>query len=194
MQFKYRATGFRTRIAWRAPRLPTHGLTHLRQSKARCATVSAMSRAFVKETDGGPEELPDRPISSHRNFVTESGLAAIESSIVRCEAAHRAATDKGDPQAAAAAFREVRYWRARRASAEVVRTPSNARTASFGMTVALRRQDGREQTFRIVGEDEADPSRGTVSYLSPLARAVLTYSPGETVEIGGATAVILDVR
>ena len=62
------------------------------------------------------------------------------------------------------------------------------------MTVTLRRDDGREQSFRIVGEDEADPSRGTVSFVSPLARAVLTHGPGETVVIGGREAVILDVR
>ena len=153
-----------------------------------------MSRAFVKETDAGTEELPDRLISSHRNFVTENGLAAIEASIGHFEAAHRAAVDKGDAQAAAAALREVRYWRARRASAEVVRPSSDTRTISFGMTVILRREDGREQTFRIVGEDEADPSHGTVSYVSPLARAVVAYGPGDTVEIAGGVAVILDVR
>ena len=102
--------------------------------------------------------------------------------------------DKGDAQAAAAALRKVRYWRARRASAEVVRPSSDTRTVSFGMTVTLRREDGREQTFRIVGEDEADPSHGTVSYVSPLARAVLTYGPGDTVEIAGGKAVILDLR
>jgi transcription elongation GreA/GreB family factor len=62
------------------------------------------------------------------------------------------------------------------------------------MTVSLRRVDGREQSFRIVGEDEADPSRGTVSYVSPLARAVLTHGPGERVEMIGGEAVILDVR
>ena len=61
------------------------------------------------------------------------------------------------------------------------------------MTVTLRRNDGREQSFRIVGE-EADPSHGTVSCVSPLARAVLTHGPGETVEIAGQEAVILDVR
>ncbi len=49
------------------------------------------------------------------------------------------------------------------------------------MTVTLRRDDGREQSFKIVGEDEADPSRGTVSYVSPLARAVLMHGPQETV-------------
>ena len=74
-----------------------------------------------------------------------------EASIGRFAAAHRAATDKGDVQAAAAALREVRYWRARRASAQVVRPSSDPRTASFGVTVTLRREDGREQTFRIVG-------------------------------------------
>ena len=60
--------------------------------------------------------------------------------------------------------------------------------------VTLRREDGREQTFRIVVEDEADPSHGTVSYVSPLARAVVAYGPGDTVEIAGGIAVILDVR
>jgi transcription elongation GreA/GreB family factor len=152
-----------------------------------------MSRAFLKEGENDKAELPDRPTSPHRNFVTEAGLAAIEAALGRFEAAHRAATDKGDG-GAAAALREVRYWRARRASAEVVKPPADKSTASFGMTVTLRRDDGREQSFRIVGEDEADPSRGTVSYVSPLARAVLTHGPGETVEMIGGEAVILDVR
>jgi transcription elongation GreA/GreB family factor len=153
-----------------------------------------MSRAFVREDENDKTELPDRPISPHRNFVTEAGLTAIEAALGRFKAAHRAATGKGDRQAAAAALREVRYWRARRASAEVVKPPADKSTASFGMAISLRRGDGREQSFRIVGEDEADPSRGTVSYLSPLARAVLTHGPGETVEMTGGEAVILDVR
>ena len=153
-----------------------------------------MSRAFVKEDGNDTAELPDRPISPYRNLVTEAGLAAIEAALVRFEAEHRAATDKGDRQAAAAAAREVRYWKARRASAEVVKPPADKSTACFGMTISLRRVDGREQSFRIVGEDEADPSRGTVSYVSPLARAVLTHGPGETVEMTGGEAIILDVR
>ena len=152
-----------------------------------------MSRAFVKETDIALTELPDRPVSPHRNFVTENGLAMIEASLGRFEAAHRASTDKGDAEAAAAALREIRYWRARRASAEVVRSSPDIRSAAFGKTVTLRRADGREQTFRIVGEDEADPSQGTISYVSPLARAVLTFGPGDTVDIAGGEAVILDV-
>ena len=126
--------------------------------------------------------------------MTEAGLAAIDASLSRFDAAHRAARDNGDRGAAASALREVRYWRARCASAEVVKPSADKSKASFSMTVTLRRDDGREQSFRIVGEDEADPSRGTVSYVSPLARAVLTHGPGETVEIAGSEAVILDVR
>jgi transcription elongation GreA/GreB family factor len=138
-----------------------------------------MSRAFVKEAENETPELPDRPISPHRNFVTEAGLAA---------------TGKGDREAVASALREVRYWRARRASTEVVKPPADKSTAYFGITVSLRRDDGREQSFRIVGEDEAEFLRGTVSCVSPLARAILTHGPGETVEIVGREAGILDVR
>jgi transcription elongation GreA/GreB family factor len=119
-----------------------------------------MSRAFVKETEIDTAGLPERPISTHRNFVTEAGLADIEATLGRFEAAHRAALDSGDRNAAAAASREIRYWGARRASAEVVKTSDDKSKATFGMTVTLRRDDGREQSFKIVGEDDADPSRG----------------------------------
>jgi transcription elongation GreA/GreB family factor len=153
-----------------------------------------MSRAFVKEVEDTTADLPDRPISPHRNYVTQAGLAAIDAALGRFEAAHQAAINKGDREAAAVALREVRYWKARRASAEIVNPSADKNQASFGMTVSLRRKDGREHTFRIVGEDEADPTHGTVSYMSPLARAVLTHGRGETVEIAGQEAVIVDVR
>jgi transcription elongation GreA/GreB family factor len=152
-----------------------------------------MSRAFVKEIDPQTIELPDRSISPHRNFVTEEGLKAIEAALGRFEAMHKAATDNGDAHAAAAALRELRYWRSRRASADVLRPSFDSKEAAFGRTVTLRRSNGREQTFRIVGEDEADPSQGSVSYVSPLARAVLGNGPGDVVEIAGSSATILDV-
>jgi transcription elongation GreA/GreB family factor len=153
-----------------------------------------MSRAFVKEAEDTPENLPDRPISRNRNLVTPDGLAAIEAALAHFEQANREAITSDDAHAAAIAMREVRYWRARRASAEVVHPPIGTDAASFGTTVTLRRDDGREQTFRIVGEDEADPARGTVSHVSPLAREILTCRPGDTVEIAGGKAEILGVR
>jgi hypothetical protein len=55
-----------------------------------------MSRAFVKEEKNDTVELPDRPISPHRNLVTESGFAAIEAALARFVATQRAATGEGD--------------------------------------------------------------------------------------------------
>ena len=125
-----------------------------------------MSRAFVKEAENDTVELPDRPISPHRNLVTELGLADIKATLGRFEAAHCAARDIGDREAVAAASREVRYWKARLRSAEIVELPADKSKASFGRTVTLRRDDGREQTFKIVGEDEANPRGGQ----SPMCR------------------------
>ena len=153
-----------------------------------------MSWAFVKELDDEMVSLPDRAISPHRNFVTAQGLAAIEASLNRFGAAHRAAIDKNDKQAAAAALREVRYWSARRANAEVVRPSADPERVAFATTVTLRRDDGREQTFVIVGEDEADPTHGSISYISPLARAAMGRAVGESIELSGKTAVILNIR
>lgn len=76
-------------------------------------------------------------------------------------------------RAAKADLPEVSYLRARLASAQVVQISLDAKWVHFGANVTIRRVDGREQTFRIVGEDEADPSHGTVSYVSPLAHAVI---------------------
>lgn len=153
-----------------------------------------MSRAFVKEQDGATTDLPDRPVSPHPNFVTDAGRAEIESALHRFEAAHKAAVAKGDDHAAAMALREVRYWRSRLASAKVVVNASIANgKVHFGASVTVRRDDGREQTFRIVGEDEADPSHGTVSHVAPIARAVLGHAVGEIVEIAGQGATILKI-
>ena len=145
-------------------------------------------RQFLRGTAGLTALTATVPGFLHRTGLAFAGDPGRDVPPIRPEGAAEVR------QAAAAALREVRYWRARRASAEVVRPSSDTRTVSFGMTVTLRREDGREQTFRIVGEDEADPSHGTVSYVSPLARAVVAYGPGDTVEIAGGIAVILVVR
>ena len=127
-----------------------------------------MSRAFVKESDDAVVGLPDRPVSLHPNLVTEHGRLLIESAVSRFEAAAKAAIDRGDRQAEASAQREVRYWRARRKSAQVIGLGENKSRVFFGSTVTLRRQDGRYQTFQIVGEDEAEPATGSVSLRFPL--------------------------
>ena len=153
-----------------------------------------MSRAFVKEVEYKINDLPDRPVSMHPNYVTAEGLAAIERTLGRFEAANKAAIAKDDRTAMAATQRELRYWTARRSTAKVVEPVANKSKVQFGTTVTVRRDDGRSQTFRIVGEDEAEPARGTVSHISPLARAVLAGIVGETVEVPGGAATITEIK
>jgi transcription elongation GreA/GreB family factor len=143
-----------------------------------------MSRAFVKEDDGtGADTLPDRPVSPHRNYVTVEGLALIDAELTRLGAALAAAGD--DRSARAAIERDLRYWRQRHATAEVVPPPAETDTVRFGSTVTIVRDGGRQQTWRIVGEDEAEPSKGTLPYVAPLAHALMGKSVGDTVELGG---------
>lgn len=63
----------------------------------------------------------------------------------------------------------------------------------FGASVTIAREDGRRQTFRIVGEDEAAPQDGKISYVSPLARALVGKSVGDVVKEGGRDAEIVEI-
>lgn len=151
-----------------------------------------MSKAFVREdgTEGLPE-LPERPVSPHPNWVTAEGLAMIEREIARLQGALAEARVQDNLPAVAEASRDLRYWTARRASAETAPSPADREKVQFGSTVTVRRDDGRVATYRIVGEDEAQPSRGTLSYVSPLARALLGRAEGDTVEaVGGETEIL----
>jgi transcription elongation GreA/GreB family factor len=152
-----------------------------------------MSRAFVKEQES-VEELPDKLISEHPNLVTKEGLAHIEAELARADAEHAAAQAMGDREAMAMTGRDLRYWSARLASAELMPASTDAAHVHFGSTVTIEREDGRCQTFRIVGEDEADPAKGTISYVSPLARSLAGKSVGDTVRIAGGDAEIVEVK
>jgi transcription elongation GreA/GreB family factor len=124
-----------------------------------------MSRAFVREQDvEALEELPDRLISSCPNDVTLEGMKHLEVMLQTARESHAAALRAHDRSALAVESREVRLG-ARRASARVV--PEPLTEVRFGCSVSMRRSGGREQTYRIVGEDEADPGRGTISHASP---------------------------
>lgn len=154
-----------------------------------------MSRAFVKEPDGAEvvDDLPERPVSPHPNLVTARGLALIEAEIARLRGALAEAQRKEERPAIAAVSRDLRYWTARRASAEIVPPVAPDGTARFGQLVTIERDDGRTQTFRIVGEDEADPAAGLLSYVSPLARALIGERVGDVVPSGQGEAEILAI-
>jgi transcription elongation GreA/GreB family factor len=150
-----------------------------------------MSVAFSKEQDSeaSAADLPDRPISPHPNLVTPEGLAQLDAAVAKARAAYSAAQASGDVDAdrtaMARATRDLRYYAARRASAQLTAPKPEATTVTFGGRVTVERDDGRRQSFRIVGEDEADPAQGALSYISPLAQAVLGKAVGEAVTLAG---------
>jgi transcription elongation GreA/GreB family factor len=158
-----------------------------------------MSVAFTKEEDYESQaaDLPDRPISPHPNLVTPEGLTAIEAELASARAAYAAAQASGDVQtdrtAMARATRDLRYWSSRRASAQLVETDPASDRLQFGGRVTFEREDGRKQTFRIVGEDEADPKQGSVGYMSPLAQALLGKSVGDVAAVAGGEVEILEI-
>lgn len=150
-----------------------------------------MSRAFVKEDDDAPEEFPERLVSSAPNLVTPEGLAAIEAEITRLnDELAQAGEDRSER---ARIGRDIRYWNARRGSAQVMPAPADTDVVHFGSTVTIDRDDGRHQTFRIVGEDEADPEKGTLSHVAPLARELLGKGVGDTVNVAGHEAEIAKI-
>ncbi|HEX3367307.1 transcription elongation factor GreA [Phenylobacterium sp.] len=159
-----------------------------------------MAVAFTREEDYEAQaaNLPDRPISTHPNLVTASGLAAIDADLASARAAYAAAQAEGgisaDRTAMARATRDLRYWSARRGSAQLTEPEPQAGKVQFGGTVEIEREDGRRQTFRIVGEDEADPAKGSVSYVSPLARALLGKGEGDVATINGAEVEVVAVH
>ncbi len=159
-----------------------------------------MSVAFTREEDSEATaaHLPDRPISPHPNLVTASGLAALDAALARARDAYTAAQAQGnvhaDRTAMARATRDLRYYAARRASAQLTPADPARDVVQFGSEVAFERPDGRRQVFRIVGEDEADPASGRVSYVSPLAHALLGKAAGDEARLGPDLLEILSVR
>ncbi|RIY02695.1 transcription elongation factor [Aureimonas flava] len=153
-----------------------------------------MSVTFVKEpNEDQVEALPERDLGTDPNFVTPRGLTLLEREIEAVTRAAERARAAGDKIALAMAHRDLRYWRARRATAQVVRPERDSDVVQFGHAVEVQRGAEPARTFRIVGIDEADPAAGLVSYLSPLARQLVGREEGETVRIAGAAARILAI-
>ena len=150
-----------------------------------------MSVAFTKEESSETASetlLPDRTISPHPNFVTEAGLKALELQLQDARNAYAAASAIEDVnerrRQAANPLRDTRYFAARVRTAQLVPDPASIDTVAFGSTVTFSRDDGRVQTYRIVGEDEADPKAGSISYVSPVARLLTGKAVGDVVGTG----------
>lgn len=145
-----------------------------------------MSQAFVKEPDGDSvaDDQPELPISPNPNYVTPNGLAQLKASLAdlldkRRELDGEALVNK---LRLSQMMREIRYYEARIKQAILVDpTVQPPKEVAFGAEVTVEDEDGNTRTYRIVGEDEADPDRGKVSWVSPLAKALSDARAGDLV-------------
>lgn len=150
-----------------------------------------MSVAFTKEDSAETASetlLPDRPVSAHPNLVTPAGLAALEQNLAEARAACDIAATVEDinerRRQSAAPLRDLRYYAERLRTAQLVPEPAATGIVAFGSTVSFTRDDGRMQTYRIVGEDEADPKAGSISYVSPIASQLMGKTVGDAATVG----------
>ena len=147
-----------------------------------------MSRAFVKESSESARP-PEKMVEDGPNPVTPEGMAQIEAQIARIEAALKT---ESNVLLRETLERDLRYWSQRKLTAEVVQ-PSADGTVAFGATVTVERKN-RTQTFRIVGVDEADASKGLISFRAPLAAAVMGAREGDIVEAGEPLGEIIVLK
>jgi transcription elongation GreA/GreB family factor len=163
--------------------------------------VETMSVAFTREESAetaAEVELPDRLIFPYPNLVTESGLEALANALAESHAVYNTAQqieDAGERRRAlAVASRETRYFADRLRTAQIVPPPAEFGAVAFGHKVSFKREDGRRQTFRIVGEEEADPRNGSISYVSPVARALIGKAAGDVVSAGDREIEVLSIE
>lgn len=172
----------------------------LRDHREHQSGVSKLSVAFVKEESAEAASetlLPDRPISPHPNLVTEAGLKALELQLQQAREAYSAASTIEDVnerrRQAANPLRDLRYLAARVRTAQVIPDPTSFDNVAFGSTVTFSRDDGRVQTYRVVGEDEADPKAGSISFVSPVARTLIGKTIGDVVSVGGKELEVIAI-
>lgn len=140
-----------------------------------------MSVAFRRDSD--EEHLEPKfeiPIPAGPNLVTQHGLALIQTKVAELEAALPLMDDE---TLIVATKRDLRYWRARQATAQLVAAP-DGETVEFGCRVTFRR-NGKEQSVTLVGDDEAEPAAGLISFSAPLSQALMRAEVGDFVAFGG---------
>jgi transcription elongation factor GreB len=146
-----------------------------------------MSRAFVKDNDGDAQDaLPELPLSEHPNYVTPHGIAVLRERLSATRA-RRDALKAGEnntldqERELASLERELRWLNTRAASAIEMDLSKQPRDrVAFGAIVTVDSAEG-ERRWQIVGEDEADAEHGLVSYVCPLAKALLGARVGDEV-------------
>lgn len=137
-----------------------------------------MSVAFRRESD--EEHLEPKfelPIPPSPNLVTARGLAQIRTRVAELEAT---LTELTDEEAIKAARRELRYWSTRQSTAQLMDKADGSRV-TFGCTVTFQ-MNSKQRVITIVGDDEADPAAGLISFSAPLSRTLMGAEPGEKLD------------
>jgi transcription elongation GreA/GreB family factor len=145
-----------------------------------------MSVAFRRESDDEHMEPKfELPIPPGPNWVTARGLRLTREKVEAMEAVDTAAMEE---EAGKKHKRELRYWRTRLATAEL-RPVADGEAVVFGTRVTYR-LNRQEKSVALVGDDEADPHEGRISFSSPLARAMMDAEVGEKVDFAGKTEAV----
>ena len=137
-----------------------------------------MSVAFRRESDEAHLEPKfELPIPPGPNLVTARGLAQIRARVAELEATLSGLANEGAIQAAR---RELRYWSTRQSTAQLM-DKANGSRVSFGCTVTFQ-MNRKQRAITIVGDDEADPAAGLLSFSAPLSRALMDAEAGEKLD------------
>lgn len=141
-----------------------------------------MSRAFTNEDDNnaGLSDIGERPVSTHRNLVTRRGLAQIDEQVHALREALAKAEADAERERIALVSRDLRYWNARRETAELSEPEPDSEVIRFGMTITIEDEEGNQKVWTLVGEDEADAADGKISHAAPLAQALFGKKIGDT--------------
>lgn len=145
-----------------------------------------MSRAFVNEDQAAAQanQPVERRVSDQPNYVTASGLAQLQQRVVELNALRSellAQGERADKQRLADSERDLRYFSARVQSAQVVPPAHSTEKVQIGSRVTFVDEQGQQHSVQLVGEDQADATRGLINWGSPLGRALLGAGPGDEV-------------
>lgn len=146
-----------------------------------------MSRAFTRQDDNETSlsDIGERPVSQYRNLVTPHGLSLIDKELAALREEFAKAEASGERERIALVSRDLRYWNARRENAEVSVPDADSKVVRFGMRVTVEDDAGKQKTWTIVGEDEADAGQGKISHVSPMAQALFGKEVGDVATVSG---------
>ena len=145
-----------------------------------------MSVAFRRDSDEEHKEPRfELPIPVGPNLVTGRGLAMIRARVAELEASIAAGPGESELEEAK---RALRYWNTRQATAQLAPPPPGDEVG-FGSRVTFR-QGGALRAIDIVGDDEAEPAAGRISFSAPLARALIGAGVGDLVDFAGRSEAL----